>query len=405
MTTQPSTFFSSCPRGLEHILAEEIEEIGASHTAVFQGGVSFTGSFHLCYEVNLKSRIASRVLWQVFSGEYRREQDVYNAAYAQPWTQWFPVQCRIKVKVSAQHCPLPSLEFITLRVKDAICDRFLHEGGIRPSVDTRKPDIRINVFLNDHQVLLFLDTSGEPLFKRGLRHYTGAAPIRENLAAGILRLTGWTPEQTLFDPMCGSGTFLMEAAHMARNIAPGLHRRFAFERLNNFSAHIWDKLRQKSQAQQLPSQPLSIFGCDRQNSSLDAARSNLKHTGLIDCVSLRQSDVLETRSPTEHGIILTNPPYGVRTGQTDKLAALYPRMGDWLKRYFPGWRAYLFSADLKLPKLIGLAASARTPLFNGPLECRLFEYRMFSGPKKPLRRPSAIAHSSNHEQSSHVTNF
>lgn len=319
------------------------------------------------------------------------------------WPQWFPVQCRIKVKVSAQHCPLLSLDFITLRVKDAICDRFTHEAGIRPSVDTRKPAIRINVFLNEHQVLLFLDTSGEPLFKRGLRQAIGSAPIRENLAAGILRLTGWTSEQTLFDPMCGSGTFLMEAVQMARKIDPGLHRRFAFEQLHNFSPEIWEGVREKSQAQQLPPQPLSIFGCDQEHASVEAARSNLKHAGLTDCVSLRQADILETRPPTEHGIILTNPPYGVRTGQVNKLAALYPSIGDWLKRYFPGWRAYFFSADLKLPKLIGLSASARMPLFNGPLECRFFEYRMFSGPKKPSKSPAARPHSSNPEQNPHVT--
>ena len=236
MSTQHETFFTPCPRGLEAVLCAELEELGAQDITVRPGGVSFTGAFSLCYAVNLHSRIASRVLWRVFHGSYRDEHDIFQAAHALPWHTWFPVRRTIKVKVSAQQCPLPSLDFVTLRIKDAVCDRFRAATGVRPNVATRQPDIRIDAFLDRQHLTLYLDTSGEALFKRGLRTAVTEAPVRENLAAGILRLVGWTAREPLLDPMCGSGTFLLEAALIARNIPPGLGRRFAFEQLSNFDA-------------------------------------------------------------------------------------------------------------------------------------------------------------------------
>src|SRR5947209_15203378 len=230
------------------MLATELEELGARDIAATAGGVGFTGAFSLCYRVNLESRIASRVLWRVFHGRYRTEQDVYQAAYDLPWRDWFAARRTIKIKVSAQHCPLTSLDYVTLRIKDAVCDKFRAATGARPSVDTRQPDLRIDAFLDDQHVTLYLDTSGEPLFKRGLRRSSGEAPLRENLAAGILHLSGWTPDQPLLDPMCGSGTVLMEAAQIARKISPGLGRRFAFEKLNNFDRNAWSSLCETSRS-------------------------------------------------------------------------------------------------------------------------------------------------------------
>lgn len=379
MSQQHETFFAPCPRGLEAVLRAELEQLGAQDVTTLPGGVSFTGSVALCYAVNLHSRIASRVLWRVFHGLYRDEHDIFQAAQALPWQEWFPVHRTIKVKVSAQQCPLHSLDFVTLRIKDAVCDRFLVATGSRPDVATRQPDIRIDAFLNRQNVTLYLDTSGEALFKRGLRTAVTEAPVRENLAAGILRLVNWTAKQPLLDPMCGGGTFLLEAALIARNIPPGLGRRFAFEKLGNFDAREWRALCEAARARQLPKAPCAIYGSDINETAMRAVRANLKAAGVVDVVALKQADILHVKPPAGEGILVTNPPYGVRLGDKEQLAAFYPRLGDSLKRHFAGWRAYLFTADLRLPKLIGLAASRRTPLFNGPLECRLYEFTIVSG--------------------------
>ena len=386
MSKPNQIFFAPCPRGLEAVLRAELEQLGAQDAADVPGGVSFAGAFSLCYAVNLNSRIASRVLWRVFHGTYGDEHDIFQAAHDLPWHEWFSASRTIKVKVSAQHCPLNSLDFVTLRIKDAVCDRFRAASGARPDVDTSRPDIRIDAFLDHKNVTLYLDTSGEALFKRGLRTAVTEAPLRENLAAGILRLTGWTVEQPLLDPMCGGGTFLMEAALMARNIPPGLGRRFAFEKLYNFDSSEWRALCEAGRVRQMPKAPLAIYGSDIHGSALKAARANLEAAGLADAVALKQADVLDVKPPAGEGILVTNPPYGVRIGDEEQLAAFYPRLGDSLKRNFAGWRAYIFTADLRLPKLIGLAASRRTPLFNGALECRLFEFKLVSG---SMRKPKA----------------
>jgi putative N6-adenine-specific DNA methylase len=372
-------FFSPCPRGLESVLADELKALGAQDLATTPGGVGFAGPFDLCYRVNLESRIASRVLWRIWQGPYRSEQDLYDSAAGLSWHDWFSADRTIKVKVSAQQCPLKSLDFVTLRIKDAICDKFFRTAKTRPSVDTAKPDVRIDAFLDATHATLYLDTSGEPLFKRGFRAARTEAPLRENLAAGILKLTGWTPGQALLDPMCGGGTFLMEAAQIARRIAPGLGRGFAFEKLNNFHKSSWRALCEASRAQQEPARPRGIYGSDVNGNVLSAARANLEAAGLADAVILKQVSVLDAKPPAEAGILVLNPPYGIRTGEQDDLAELYPRLGDVLKQRFAGWRACIFTADLRLPKLIRLTPSRRTPLFNGALECRLYEFQLVQG--------------------------
>lgn len=367
------------------VLRAELEELGAQDVVDLPGGVSFTGPFALCYAVNLHSRIASRVLWQVFHGPYHDEHDVFRAAQALPWQEWFPVRRTIKVKVSAQQCPLPSLDFVTLRIKDAICDRFRMVTTERPNVATNRADIRIDAFLTRQSMTLYLDTSGEALFKRGLRTAVIEAPVRENLAAGILRLVEWTGQQPLLDPMCGSGTFLLEAALMAHNIPPGLGRHFAFEKLRNFDAGAWQILCETARTKQRPQTSCTLYGSDINGAALQAARTNLRAAGLSDAVALKQADVLEIVPPAREGILVTNPPYGIRLSDKAQMAVFYPRLGDSLKRNFTGWTAYLFTADLRLPKLIGLATSRRTPLFNGSLECRLFEFKLFKGSKRQAK--------------------
>lgn len=372
-------FFAPCPRGLEPVLASELEQLGAIAVEATGGGVGFRGDFLLCYRANLHSRVASRILWRVGEGEYRNEDDVYRIASGIHWPEWFDVEQTIRVDVSAIHCPLDSLDFVTLRIKDAVCDKFRAICGERPNVETKSPDVRIYGFLTADRVTLYLDTSGDALFKRGYRKSQGEAPLRENLAAGILRLIGWQPGTPLLDPMCGSGTFLIEAAMMALNIAPGSERWFAFEKLKNFDETAWEKIYNDALAAEKPKIALPIYGSDLYGRALDDARDNLEAAGLQGLVELKQANALEVFTPAPNGVLVTNPPYAVRLSDQETLAALYPQLGHWLKQKFAGWRVGFFTADPQLAKLIRLAPKRRIPLFNGALECRLYIYDMVAG--------------------------
>ncbi|SFW28889.1 putative N6-adenine-specific DNA methylase [Nitrosovibrio sp. Nv17] len=372
------------------MLAAELEGLGASsvqgHEGSGRGGVRFRGDWRTCYRANLESRIASRILWRLACLPYASENDVYEATRALPWSDWFDPALTLRVYVAAIQCPLRSLDFITLRIKDAVCDAFRAASGSRPSVDTLQPDMRIHGFLDARTFSLYLDTSGDALFKRGFRNEGGVAPIRENLAAGILALAGWQPGVPLLDPMCGGGTFLLEAAQRSLDIAPGSGRRFAFEKFKGFDPGLWAGVRRTALARQRPPVRQPLFGSDLHGTAVAAARANLSAAGLAEVVMLKQANVLEISAPAASGILVANPPYGVRMGEPERLLVLYPALGSVLKKRFSGWRVYLFSADPLLPKHIRLAASRRIPLFNGARECRLLEYRMVAGGMRGVRR-------------------
>jgi putative N6-adenine-specific DNA methylase len=379
-------FFAPCPRGLEGVLTEELSALGAGALAKTDGGVGFAGTLPMAYAANLHSRIASRILWQVGSGSYSSEEDVYRGVSALDWPQWFDGNLTIRVNVAAVRSPLTSLDFITLRIKDGVCDRFRAQTGVRPNVDTAQPDVRIHAFLEAQRFTLYLDMSGEPLFKRGARQSVGEAPLRENLAAGILKLSGWTPDVPLLDPMCGSGTFLIEAAQMACGVPPGARRHFAFEKLRNFDEAAWNGIKAQAESRPAPNPTLVLYGSDLYGDALKLARINLAATGFTGTVKLKQANILEISAPAAEGILVANPPYGVRIGDQDELASFYPQVGDVLKKKFAGWRAYLFTGDMRLPKLIGLTPSKRTPLYNGALECRLYEFKIVAGAMRREKR-------------------
>lgn len=381
-------FFAPCPRGLEPALMEELAALGASQPKQINGGVAFMGDWTLAYRANLESRLATRVLWQVGFGRYRREDDIYKLAYSVTWAKWFTPDQTIRVFVTARRSPLKSLEFITLRIKDAVCDHHRMVHGRRPSIDTARPDVRIHAFLSEDQATLYLDTSGEPLYKRGFKQASVEAPLKENLAAGILRMAGWQTDEVLLDPMCGSGTFLIEAAQMALDIAPGLGRRFAFEAFRHVDESLWRRVRREVEGRRRHAAKLPIYGSDSEAVQVKRARINLEAAGLADQVTLEQVELLERQPPAATGVMVANPPYGVRIGEASELEAFYPQLGDALKARWSGWRCYFLSADAELPKRIGLRASKRTPLFNGALECRVFEYKMIDG---SLRKPKAEA--------------
>ena len=378
-------FFASCPRGLEALLAEDLVAAGVSDLKPIPGGVHFVAGWPACYAANLHSRIATRILWRVAHGRYTKEDDIYKLALDCDWAKWFSAAQTIRVDVTAVKSPLKSLEFITLRIKDAICDRFRADTGKRPSVDTREPEVRMYGFITADECTLYIDTSGAPLYQRGLRQKTVEAPLKENVAAGILRLSGWQPGTPLLDPMCGSGTFLLEAAQMALDIAPGAGRDFGFQRLKNFQLDVWKGLLDAAMDAEKPAASAQIYGSDISPVAVRATLANLDRAGLLPAVSLSTGDLLEIAAPAAQGVMVANPPYGERLSEQDELAAFYPPLGSALKRNFAGWNCYLLSADLRMPKLMRLTPSKKTPLYNGAIECRLFEFKMVAGSNRPVR--------------------
>lgn len=418
-------FFAPCPRGLEAALAAELAQIAARHAiapydagAQVPGGVHFRGAWAAGMAANLHSRIASRVLLKIAHRPYRNEQDVYALALEQPWERWFASTQTLRVDITAIKSPLKSLEFATLRVKDAICDRLREKTGARPSIDTAQPDVRVFAFLTAGDCTLYLDTSGEPLFKRGWRLDKGAAPLRENLAAGILRLAGWTPGTPLYDPMCGSGTFVAEAAQIALGVAPSVERRFGFEKLKQYDITAWQTLKvaamDAKRAARGKRDDLLIFGSDISGDMLEKARANLERAG-VPSLWLKQIDARNMTPPAAApGVIVTNPPYGERievrgrgprgdvreTGKNrggDEAfrrthadspdSEFFRALGDALKQRFAGWQAFMLSSDRTLPGQLRLRESAKTPLFNGALECRLFRFDLIAGSIR--QRPAA----------------
>jgi putative N6-adenine-specific DNA methylase len=379
-------FFAPCPRGLEAPLAAELDALGASDITATDGGAAFAGPIQIAYRANLESRLASRILWRVGHGPYRDENDVYDLARALDWPRWFRVDRTLRVDVAASRSPLTSLEFATLRIKDAVCDRHRAAGGVRPSISKDRPDVRVHAYLTATDASFYLDTSGEPLFKRGYRRETADAPLRENLAAGLLRLAGWQPGTPLLDPMCGSGTIAIEAAMIALDLAPGLKRTFGFQKLSWYDGPAWQRIKQAAQRRAKPVAPLPIWASDNDATAIHQCSENIAAAGIEGAIVVERADALTRTAPAPAGVIVSNPPYGVRLADSGALAALYPQLGDALKRRYAGWTAYLLSGDTRLPKLIGLKASRRTPLFNGALECRLYEYRLIAG---SMRTPAA----------------
>ncbi|TSA58449.1 MAG: class I SAM-dependent RNA methyltransferase [Methylophilaceae bacterium] len=375
----PNRYFATCPRGLEQLLADELLQVNAKAIKTTDGGASFDGDWSVCYAANLHSRIATRILWQVSRGKYLNEEDLFEAAYKLNWSQWFDVKHDFMVKVTGVKCPLKSLEFATLKIKDAVCDKFRLSVGSRPYIDTKNPAVRIHAYLAAEEYQFYLDTSGAALYQRGNRGASIEAPLRENLAAGILKLSGWQVGTPLLDPMCGSGTFLLEAAMVALDMAPGYKRSFGFETLNNFEPATWSKLKNMAASKVKPVTFQKIYGSDIDLRAVRIAKKNLEDAGLLAAVQLSQQDIINLLPPAESGVMVANPPYGVRIGEDEELTLLYPKIGESLKRKFAGWNTYFLTNDMRMPKLMRLTPSKRTPLYNGPLECRLFEIKMVAG--------------------------
>ena len=372
------TLFATCPRGLETVLAQELADQGCTHIQAADGGVSCQGGLEQIYRANLHSRTASRVLVRLAHGAYRSENDIYRLARNIPWHEWFSDGHTIKVHSEGRRAAVKSLDFVSLKTKDALCDHFREQSGRRPSVDKHNPDIRIRLFLDDKSAQIFLDTSGEALFKRGYRQDTGEAPLRENLA-GLLLLAGYDGTQPFQDPFCGSGTIAIEAAWIALNRAPGLMRRFGFEKLAKHDPALWADLKTQARAQSKNRPSESIAAGDNDRAMTRAALTNARAAEADMFIDIATCDAQDARPNGANGIMLSNPPYGVRLAEIQTLHALYPQLGSWLKQHYAGWRIGMFTGDRDMPKIMRLTPKRKIPLYNGKLDCRLFLLDMVAG--------------------------
>ncbi len=390
----PSDFFAVCPRGLQDLLARELQACGAASVLPTSGGAGFDGSLATAYRVNLHSRLASRVLWRLAGGEYRNETDVYELALAVPWESHFKPTQTLRVDVTATRSPLRSLQFATLKIKDAIADRMREQCGERPSIDRAAPDVQVVAHLSQHRADLYLDLSGEPLFKRGWRLEKGEAPLKENLAAGLLASAGWTPAVALHDPFCGSGTIPIEAACIASGRAPGLGRRFAFENLLGFEARPWRDLLQQAREAVDERAEFHISGSDISTRVVQTALANAQRAQLAGSIragrlSFSAADARAAAAPAAAGFVIANPPYGQQSEpKSASVARLMASFGDQLKQAYAGWDAWLLSGDRDLPAQMKLKEARRTVLFNGPIECRFYRFELVAG---SYRRQRATA--------------
>ena len=395
--------FLPCAGGVEAYLAEEVARIcgaAASDLRTARGGVQLTAGWPEVMRLNLHSRLSQRILVQLLHAPYRAEDDIYAAAASVPWEEWFTPRESFKIEITAHNSPLKSLNFAALRVKDAVADRFRERGGVRPDVDTQWPAVRVFAHLDAETVTLYIDSSGEPLFKRGWREDKGEAPLKETLAAAVIVASGWDGTTPLYDPCCGSGTIAIEAAQMACNIAPGLLRRFGFERLRPHSRADWSALQQEAdEARRAPAAP--IFGSDVAFRMVDFAQRNAERAGVGQAVQLRGGDALQRMPPSDvPGVMLLNPPYGERIeaggiagrgrggreqAQMENAGDFFAQLASHWKKNYAGWTAWVLSPDAKLPGRMRLKETRRVPMWNGPIECRLFRFDMVAGSARTPR--------------------
>ena len=403
--------FVSCANGSEALLAEECIRICGADSGVEagRGGVMLDASVENAMRLNLHSRIAQRVLWPLLDQQYQNEHDLYDLARRVRWADWITPDETMRVDVTAQRSPLQSLNFAALRVKDAVCDVMRDACGARPSVDTRRPDLAISLHVDATHAWLAIDLSGDALFKRGWREQQGEAPLKETLAATLLAAAGWTGAAEtggLLDPCCGAGTIAIEAAQIACHVAPGLTRRFAFERLRPFRDHAtrWGQMQVEARERIVrPAAP--IWAGDVSFRMTDFATRNAERAGVAGAIEFKTADALQRLPPASHGMIVMNPPYGERidakgrgsasrtftapaAGRESAVVAapadgsapeFFAQLATHWKRHYSGWTAWVLSPDMKLPSSMRLKESRRVPMWNGPIECRLFRFDMVAG--------------------------
>jgi len=378
MVSMDMQFFATAAKGVEEVLAGEIRGLGIADPVVEKGGVRFAGDMSLCYRANLWLRTAHRILMPLADFFCDTPQRLYEGVRSLAWTRYLTPDMTLAVSCNLRDSAMTHSGFVALKTKDAIVDAIRDASGRRPNVDTVNPDVLVNIHLVRNRCTVSLDTSGTSLDKRGYRLDKREAPLRETLAAAIIEISGWDGSLPLVDPMCGSGTIPIEAALKASRRAPGLTRPgFGFQRWPGFEPLVWRTVVEEAREMMLESLPSPILGSDVSEGALQSAGRNAARAGVDRFVTFLREEMGDSPSPTPPGILLCNPPYGIRLGEEELLKALYKRMGDVMKRRFNGYTAYLLTGNPDLAKHIGLRASRRIVLFNGPIECRLLRYDMY----------------------------
>jgi len=368
--------------GLEEVLAAEISKIGGRNIRTMVRSVEFDADERMLYRANLWCRTATRILMPISTFKVMGDKDLYRGVSRIDWLTYLKPGSTLAVDPMVSHSVFNNSQYVAQKTKDAIVDQIRRKTGKRPSVDLKNPDLRINLHIHEDKATLSLDSSGEPLHRRGYRIVGGPAPLNESLAAGIIYLTGWNGASCLIDPMCGSGTFIIEAALMARNIAPGLIRKdFGFLRWHSFSEELFQKEVKLAKKKINPPSGIIMAGFDISKKSIEVARENASRAGIGDDVSFAKMEMANVKPSFESGVVILNPPYGERLSIEDT-NSLYAMIGDTLKQRFDGFEAFIFTGNMGAIKKIGLRASLRIKLYNGPIECRLLKYQLYRGSKK-----------------------
>ena len=375
-------YFAQVPGMMEELCEQELKELGASDTKVSYRGVYFNADKETLYKINYTSRLLSRVLAPLKSFHCNNTDVLYKTGLKINWEDFLAVEQTFSISASVAKSNITNSLFASQRLKDAIADYFRSKFDKRPSVDTVNPDVRFNLHIEKDKAVISLDTSGESLHKRGYRLLAGAAPMQETLAAVIIRLSEWNGKSPLWDPMCGSGTILCEALmHYCRIPAQYLRKKFGFFNLPDFDFQLWDKLKKGCDSHIRPLEKGIISGSDKSQKILEIAQNNLSRLPYSDLVELRCHPFQHVKI-FENGTLITNPPYGIRLGETEDVKQLYKELGDFLKANCKGTSAFIYTGDPALRKSIGLRTSRRIPLVNGKLEGVLFQIDSYEGSRK-----------------------
>lgn len=375
-------------KGLEEVLAGELIELGANNVQIERRAVSFTGDKRMLYTANFCLRTASRVLMPIAIFKAKKTDDIYENVKLIDWSQYMTAKTSFLIDATVYSELFRHSQFITYRVKDAIVDWWMEHGGVRPNVQLTSPDLYLNIHIAGDTITVSLDSSGESLHKRGYRVANTQAPINEALAAGMLLLAGWKGQSDFYDPMCGSGTLLIEAALIARNIPPGIYRKgFAFEKWANFDADLFEDVSSDDSRERDFNH--KIYGSDAGFYAVQAAIKNVKSAGLqrdIDVRQIRIQEIKLAEKNTEGALIMINPPYGERLAQDKDVLRLYQDMGTTLKHQFNGANAWIISSNEAALKCVGLRPAKRIRLVNGDLDCLFNKYELFKGDRKTWKK-------------------
>lgn len=371
-------FFAMTSRGLMDALEQELKELGFEKLEKGFSGYYFESSWAGCYRANLRLRTATRILLPILDFPAYKNEDLYNNVRRHDFTKYIASSGSIAVDANVRDSAMKDQRFVAMKIKDAIVDQFREKYGERPNVDVERPDLKIIARAVKNEFALAIDTTGEPLFKRGYRVGQVEAHLKENVAAALLKMTDWKGDTAVVDPMCGSGTFLIEAALMALRVAPGsLRKHFAFQKLLGFQKDEWEQEVSSAMAEELDELPFKFYGYDVDKNALATAKKNAERAGVAELIEFQRHPMETLTAPVESGMLIVNPPYGERLGMKDELIETYKNLAHTMKTAFKGWDCYVLSGDPELSAAMHLKAERKYPVFNGPIECRLLKYRMF----------------------------